>query len=212
MTDAPRPDDYSRDARCPFCRLTPGLCVCGDLPRIETGLRVLLILHAKEKLRQSNTGMLAHRMLVNSEACVFGSWDEEFPDGELRRPDTDYLVLHPLDDAQVLTPELAAPRPGRTTTLVVLDGTWHQARRITKRVPGLAGLPYVRLPDDVAETYQPRRAPRPGHYSTAGAIAHALRCAGEGDAAATMESALESTWPRLMHVRGKRKRDELAGG
>jgi len=206
---APAPDDYSREARCRYCRLTPGLCVCGDLPRIETRLRVLLILHAKEVERQSNTGMLAHRMLVRSEACVFGSWDEEFPEEALRRPDTDYLVLHPLDDAQVLTPERAAPAPGRTTTLVVLDGTWHQARRMTRRVPGLRDLPYLRLPDDVAETYQPRRAPRPGHYSTAGAIAHALRCAGEADAAATMEAALERTWPRLLHVRGKLKRDEL---
>ena len=63
--------------------------------------------------------MLAHRMLVNSEACAFGSWTRSSPTGPSAVGQHRLPALILLDDAQVLTPEPAA-QAGRSTTLVAL--------------------------------------------------------------------------------------------
>ena len=204
-------DEYRKHARCPVCRLTPLLCVCATLPTIDLPVRVLLIQHHKERDKQSNTGRLAHRMLANSELVYFGSRDTPFDEELLRQPETDYFVLHPLPGAVPLAPGGLDPAPGRRATLVVLDGTWRQARRMTSRVPGIAGLPFVTLPDDGRTPYQPRRAPAPGHYSTIDAIANALRFAGHVEAADRMERVLREIRPRLDHVRSRSRRSSLEG-
>jgi DTW domain-containing protein YfiP len=200
-------DEYRKHARCPVCRLTPLLCVCATLPRIDLPVRVLLIQHHKEREKQSNTGRLAHRLLSNSELVYFGARDEPFAEEVLQRPGTDYRVLHPLPGARPLEPGDL----GRRSTLVVLDGTWRQARRMTSRVPGIAELPFVTLPDDGRTPYQPRRAPAPGRYSTIDAIANALRVAGYEEAADRMEQVLRAMRPRLDHVRAKTRRRSLEG-
>ena len=205
----PPQDDYRKEARCPVCRLTPLLCVCETLPRIEVPVQILLIQHQKERAKQSNTGRLAHRLLADSDLVYFGSREFPFPDRTLRDPSTDYFVLHPLPGATPLAPGSLDPAPGRRSTLVVLDGTWRQARRMTSRVPGISRLPFVMLPEGGRAPYQPLRAPAPGRFSTIDAIANALRASGYVEAADRMEAVLSEILPRLEHVRSKRTRASI---
>jgi DTW domain-containing protein YfiP len=71
----------------------------------------------------------------------------------------------------------SAPR-----TLVVIDGTWSQARSLLGRNPYLATLPRLGLAPSTPSTYRIRREPAPHCLSTVEAIVHVLACL-EGDAA-----------------------------
>jgi len=203
-------DDYRKQARCPCCRLTPGLCACDSLPRIELPFWVLIVQHVKERDKLSNTGALARRMLRRSELHLFGARDRPFDDALLRDLQTDYFILHPGPDAALLAPGMLAPKPGRKSALVVLDARWSQSRRMARRVPGITGLPAVTLPEDVPDSYQFRKAPAPGRYSTVDAINLAIRCAGHSAAADRMQAALLSLRPLLRHVRGWDRRPSAA--
>lgn len=68
-------------------------------------------------------------------------------------------------------PRSALPRPSR---LVLLDGTWRQARALLRANPLLQGLPRWALPDPPPSRYAIRRAHRPGQRSTLEAACLAL--------------------------------------
>ena len=204
-------DDYRRGSRCPACRLTPGLCLCDSLPRIELPFRLIVIQHIKESGKLSNTGSLAHRLLAGSELHVYGKLGACIDAGILADPSTDYFVLFPGPCARELTPSALAPRPGRRAALVALDARWGQARRMSRRVPGILGHPTVTLPGDAGQSFQFRTAPRAGFYSTIDAVTLAIRCAGHPDAAERIEAELNRIRPRTMHLRGYRRRKEIGG-
>lgn len=72
-------------------------------------------------------------------------------------------------DLETLAPEA---RPRR---LVVLDGTWPQARKLLRDNSWVAALPRVCLRPKQPGQYRIRRAPRPEQLSTIEAIVEALR-------------------------------------
>jgi DTW domain-containing protein YfiP len=65
-------------------------------------------------------------------------------------------------------------------TIVVLDGTWRQARAMFQRIPGLAALPSARITGHAPRVERLRRPIREGERSTLEAIADALAIL-EGD-------------------------------
>jgi DTW domain-containing protein YfiP len=71
--------------------------------------------------------------------------------------------------------------------IIVLDGSWAQARRMVQRLPVLRGLPMVRLPARGLDRPRLRTPPRPGTMSTIEAIAAALLLCGEPGPAAELE-------------------------
>ena len=76
-------------------------------------------------------------------------------------------MLFPSDGGKTLP-------PAKVSTLVVVDGTWSQARRMMNRIPGLVTLPRL----DVAMHATDRiphapLSPVPGRVSTAEAVAYA---------------------------------------
>jgi DTW domain-containing protein YfiP len=98
--------------------------------------------------------------------------------------------MPPLAGAWLLYPEgtpcAEAPSPP-PAQLVVLDGTWSQARRMFRKLSAVRGLPILRLPEG-APAPRMRQAPSPDRVSTIEAIARALRLL-EGD---TVAAPLES--------------------
>ena len=96
-----------------------------------------------------------------------------------------------------------SPRPSRET-LVVLDATWAQARRMLQRIPELQTLPRVSLPGGLAERL--RQPTVKGGMSTIEALAAALDLLGDVAAA----RALDPTW-RLAVERGLSLRWSSAG-
>jgi DTW domain-containing protein YfiP len=80
-------------------------------------------------------------------------------------------LLYPGPEAQELErlPEERLPR-----ALVVIDGTWHQARALFRDHAWLRELPRYRLTPTEAARYRIRREPRPSYRSTIEAIVRAL--------------------------------------
>jgi hypothetical protein len=78
---------------------------------------------------------------------------------------------------------LAEPPVPPPRTLVFLDATWSQARRMYRKLDGLRGLPILHLPDAPMAAARLRASPGPGRVSTLEAVARALRLV-EGDAVA----------------------------
>ena len=167
--------------RCTRCLFQQRACLCAQIPRIETGTRIVIVRHHLEKWRSSNSGRLAHLALVNSELVDHGARGEP-------------TVLPPLDGAWLVFPEgeprQVGPEPP-PRQLVFLDATWSQARRMFRKISALRGLPILRLPDVPMRAARFRESPGEGRVSTLEAIAGALRLI-EGEApAAPLESLFE---------------------
>ncbi len=151
--------------RCPRCNLPQQLCLCAELPRVETRTRILLVQHLMEIGKKSNTGRLAVQALVNARLLTHGSPHEPLDSAVLREPGT--WLLYP--DGTPPPPDTPPPRQ-----LVVLDGSWSQARKMTQRIPELRALPRLTLPPLAPGTLRLRDPSHPTGMSTLDAIARAV--------------------------------------
>lgn len=176
----PAPIRSRRLERCGTCGLFVGLCGCAELPRLDTRLPVLVVLHRLERFKSSNTGKLAARMLAGSEVAIAGQ-------GTPPRVVPGSYVLFPHPNA------LPIEHATDLRRLVVPDGTWPQAGRIARRDPLCRGLPPVTLRTHRPSRYALRRSERPGALSTFEAIAEALRAI-DGDAVAEAMHAAFARW------------------
>lgn len=128
-------------------------------------MEVVVITHAHEITRPSNTARFATRMLQNSSMVIHGTADGSSQAWGIER--TQPLVLHP--DGRPLRPDDA----GRSC-LIVPDGTWRHVRRMLKRVPVLLRGDTVCVAAPAHTELTVRREPRAGHTSTLEAIARAM--------------------------------------
>ncbi|MCK6549848.1 DTW domain-containing protein [Myxococcota bacterium] len=196
---------------CERCWQRSGACVCDEIPIVETKTELLVIRHAKETWRTSNTGRLASLALPQLSVVEVGRVPD--PDLEDRSPEElpmnrdpealaalraekarsdDAIAAFVGDGAGVWLlfpsareePLPPGPLPSR---LVVPDGSWRQARRIIQRVPRLGRLPRMSLPP-LPERLRLRRPPLEEGMSTLEAIARALAALEGEDRAEPLEA------------------------
>lgn len=164
--------------RCPRCLHRRSLCLCPDLAAlgtIEPRTRVVILRHYTERTRSSNSGRLAH-LVMPASVLHDVSGPDCGPEGPVIGEGA-WLVF---PDGPRWT-EAPAPPP---RTLVFLDATWRQARRMRQRLPYLRGLPTLHL-TAIPAAERLRTAPAEGLVSTIEAIATALRLV-EGEAPAAL--------------------------
>lgn len=149
-----------------------GLCLCASIPTIEVATRLVLVAHHREVDKPTATGPLALLALPNAELHVHGTKDAAIDLRHLHEVGRRVLVLFPADDARELSPALLAEDP-RPVTLVVPEGSWRQAARLARRVPGLDTAETVVLPPGPPSRYRLRREPRADGLATLEAIARA---------------------------------------
>jgi DTW domain-containing protein YfiP len=191
-------------ARCARCLYRHELCLCPAIAAegpIVTRTRVVILRHHTEKTRSSNSGRLAHLALPNSELHDVSSPDRETPVAVPVLGDGAWLVF---PDGP---PWTASPVPP-PRTLVFLDATWQQARRMRQRLPYLRGLPMLHL-TAIPAAERLRSAPQPGMVSTIEAIATALRLV-ESDAVAEPLERLFAV--AVAHARRAGRRSSAATG
>jgi DTW domain-containing protein YfiP len=179
-------------------------CVCAEIPHLPLQTRIVLVAHYRELTKTTSTGPLALHALPKSELVVHGSREGRADlTPHAQDPDRQLLVLFPSDDATVLTPEHAADRP---VSLVVPEGTWAQASRMVRRLPGLEGVPSVILPEGASTAWHIRREPRHGGLATLEAIARALGILESSEAQQALETLLarvvEETRITRQHPKG----------
>jgi DTW domain-containing protein YfiP len=192
------PKDFR--GHCPRCLLQLEICVCGALPRVETRTKIVLIRHITELLLTSNTGRFAALSLPNSELLAYGG-GEAFDASSLAEPGTALLYCSGSPRQLAFVP----------TRLIVLDGSFRQARRMYKRVPALRELPELTLPAPALTPTRLRQPTHPDGMSTIEAIASALSLLEGAELAAPLWALHAELVRRADYMRG-RKREIIRAG
>lgn len=165
------PLDFEPRAVCPRCQRPVRVCYCEHLTSIDTRTRVVLLQHPREEDMAIGTARMASLCLPNSELHV-GVDFQTSPElaRALSDPERPAVLLYPSDDAvDVLT----AP-PSGPVTLVVVDGTWWQARKLVRVNPVIAKLPRYAFKAPRPSEYRIRREPDEAYVSTIEALVHVL--------------------------------------
>lgn len=144
-----------------------------------------MLRHALERYKHSNTGRLVGLAVRGARVVDWAVRGEPLPE----------LTLG--DDAQLLWPEgpVAVAPPTAPVHLVVLDGTWPQARRMVQRISGLRGVRRLALAPPAHALVRLRRTRTAEEMSTLEAVAQALGFL-EGPAVAAPLRALHDAFVR----------------
>jgi DTW domain-containing protein YfiP len=157
----PAPDGEFRTL-CFTCRRPKSVCWCGALKPMHSATRVIFVQHPRESRVPISTCRMAHLSLPNSELHVGLT-------GEGLELPGDAAVLFPSEGAVDVT-RVDRP-PG---ALVVVDGTWANARKVVNRSPTLKALPRISLNPDRPGNYRIRKEPKAHCLSTIEAVALVL--------------------------------------
>jgi len=153
---------------CWRCRRPRRVCWCGDLRPVDSRTRVVFVQHPRETRVPVSTCRMAHLSLPNSELHV-GLGAVGNPRLEALCAEAEVAVLFPSEGA---TDVSALPAPPRT--LVVVDGTWSNARKVVERCPLLSRLPRVSFTPARPGNYRIRKEPAEHCLSTIEAVTHVL--------------------------------------
>jgi DTW domain-containing protein YfiP len=206
---APRPAARNEAAvlppgRCPRCAFPAGPdCLCPAIPALAVPYRFVILRHASEIPRMTNSGRWAAAALAGAVVVDYalGGQGTEAAPGE------------PPGLAPLLSPGPAAllypsPHPARLDppprTIVVPDATWAQARRMVQRLAPLRRLPRLALPSSARAPAAARLrvSPVPGGMTTLEAVAGALRALGEPAAAERLDALHAAALEKTLRLKG----------
>jgi DTW domain-containing protein YfiP len=150
--------------RCHKPRVT---CICARIRRVANRTAVWVAQHPRERLHPIGTARIARLGLEQVHVEVIGA-TAAAPPASLGHA----ALLYPSAEARDLR---ALETDERPQTLVVIDGTWSQARTMLRDNPWLGRLPRYRLSPTHESRYRLRKEPSPECTSTIEAIVEALR-------------------------------------
>lgn len=182
--------------RCPRCAFPPEACLCAEIPRLVLPWRFVIIRHASEIPRMTNSGRWA--ALALEGAVLHDHARDATPASD------DHLAgLVGAAPAALLfpSPHGAARPPEGLRTVVVPDATWSQARRMVQRLGPLQRLPRLSLPPP-PEALRLRRPPVAGGMSTLEAVAAAVDLLGDAAAAAALRRLHDAAVERTLRLKG----------
>ncbi len=153
---------------CLRCRRPRTACYCGALPRIDTRTRIVFLQHPRERDVAIGTARMASLCLPGATLHVGVRWtDPALFAGDASRPP---ILLYPSAGAR----DVLREPPSGPVTLVVVDGTWSQARTVVRDNPLLQALPRYAFVAPEPSQYRIRREPCDGYVSTIEAVMHVL--------------------------------------
>ena len=185
--------ELSLPVGCQTCLKPAAVCLCNQTPRFATRRRVLILQHPQEQDFLLGSARLAALALPNSRIEVGLSWGSLSHAIREEAVARHWAVLYPNALPRVLTvaekqwPCVIWDKRGQVTKaskiggLVVLDGSWSQAKSLWWRNPWLLKLGRVIVHPQQPSIYgRLRRESQPGHVSTLESIGYALEGLGEG--------------------------------
>ena len=163
-------------------------------------MNIILLTHERELDRQTNTGILALKLFPS--ICQRIIWSRVSPDEQLMEllqdptcmllfPSTEtedtQLVIEVLEDGSLVDTNLVLP-----STLVILDATWQEARKMYRRSDYLKHAKKCMLITKQDSVFNLRRNQVEGGLCTAECIATLFQVAGHSDQAKELTHALQS--------------------
>ena len=165
-------------SECLVCSRPSVVCICAHITELETKTRVVLLQHPREAGVAIGTARIAHQSLKGSLLKVGVTWGAEQLAFAYQDPARPPMLLYPGEGAI----DLGTAPPSQPITLVVIDGTWAQTKKLVKENAALRALPRVAFLPEAPSEYRIRREPKDEYVSTIEALAHVLGLL-EGDAA-----------------------------
>jgi DTW domain-containing protein YfiP len=157
---------------CMTCRRPKSVCYCAHVRPIETRTKVVLLQHPRERDKAIGTARMASLCLPNSELHVGVEFDEGSALARaIRDSEGSVALLYPGEDARDVS---LLPEPERPRTLIVVDGTWWQTRKMVRRNALLATLPRVQFTPLRPSEYRIRKEPADHCVSTIEALMYVL--------------------------------------
>jgi len=159
---------------CPHCLRPMSVCWCPHLPSplITTTTKLVILQHPGEIKRNIRTCKMLELGLAPGCCTVYTG--RKFPGKDttlatiLSDPTT--MILYPGPDSVPLT----SITPSSISTLVILDGTWDQARKLFSHNPILQAMPKVSISLPTPSEYIVRTQPSAGCMSTLEVGVHSI--------------------------------------
>ncbi|HSN16461.1 MAG TPA: DTW domain-containing protein [Anaeromyxobacteraceae bacterium] len=159
--DRPAATDPVPRELCLRCLRPRRACWCPHLRPVESATRACILQHARERKTAIGTARMAHLSLPNSELHLGVSF-RDHPRVRALAEEEGTALLFPGEGA--VDPAALRGRPPKT--VIVVDGTWQQARKLLKENPFLLTLPRIGLTPERPSNYRIRAEPSPQCVST----------------------------------------------
>lgn len=116
--------------RCERCHYSPRWCICAAERPLVCPVAVDVLIDSREYYRPTSTGRLITRLIPDAREHLYRH-DLPLIETEVRRPDRELWILHPLGEPLAMGPEtIAAGAP----QVLLLDGSWREAAKMLHRV------------------------------------------------------------------------------
>ncbi|NDD92775.1 DTW domain-containing protein [bacterium] len=207
---------------CPECQKPVGLCVCSWIKKFDTGVRVLVLQHPQEPDHELGSAWLAVQCLKQSQLKVGLSWPNMTKAWGMAVDPTRWGVLYlgsgpkgtpPQGSSLFCVDKKGAPLDPATNDsklkrlegVIVLDGTWSQAKTLWWRNAWLLKLQRLMLSPRTPSLYRElRREPRRECLSTLESIAEILDAQHEpAEAAAHLRASFTDLLSRYRNLKKK---------
>lgn len=199
--------------RCQYCQVAEAYCLCSYQPDIASKIAVMLLVSDNEVFKPSNTG----RLIVDTikESYVY-QWSRTEPDSQmlalLADPAYQPIIVFPdeyVDDRQRLLGEnVTSISENKIPLIILLDGSWREARRIFRKSPYLDELPVLSINPDAISQYMMRQSEKEQHLSTAEVATLVFEQLGEELASKTLKQWFEVFKESYMLSKTRMKTDK----
>lgn len=161
LSNAGRPTCYA-------CLRPYSHCLCKLLERFDAHCNILILQHPNEYRKYYSTAPLVTLSIRNSKLIR----SIEFPDSVIKNEISDLnpYLLYPGSQAT----DCEEVTLNRSNVVLVIDGTWSEAKKIVKRNPTLCSLPQLSFKRLIRSEYRIRKQPKLNYLSTVESIAHLL--------------------------------------
>ncbi|USH04031.1 DTW domain-containing protein [Grimontia kaedaensis] len=154
---------------CPSCGFHYN-CLCEAVPKLDSHVRIELLMHETETGRATNTGQLLENALPYCRRHV---WQRKTPPLELLTlladPAAQPYLVFPGEEAIALekaVSRMTSKPEAKPIHFIIIDATWQQARKMLRQSPWLEDVPMITLPEGLSTRYALRRNQPEGSLCT----------------------------------------------
>ena len=187
--------------RCSECGFRKEWCICNSIKKMDNKTRVLLITHAQDERKPSNTGKIIRASVQNYCLVRYGTKEERIDYEWIKNQNP--VILFPNENAVILSKTYCESL--YSPTLVILDGTWSQAAKLANKLIKITSN-FVTLPQGSYNKYLLRDSGTENKLCSAQALIEALNILGEDTV--NIQNAIDLFITKNLQIRGQISRLE----
>lgn len=187
------PQNLAGRPTCYSCFRPLTHCFCKEVASFAAHFKILILQHPNERHKFYSTSKLVVNTLTNARLLRGIEFTPE-KILQLTSPQKTYLLYPSRDAIDCETVSL-----GADSTVIVIDGTWMEAKKVMRLNPILKEFPHLTFKRDFRSNYLIRKQPAKHCLSTLESIGHLLKLNAEG--AGHLEKL--ATYNNLFHVFNK---------